>query len=65
MVDCYKKYVVRCSELMRILKLRGRESCPDGSATHMAKLPPRLSGGSGDGCPIVVIGIGEACHVED
>jgi hypothetical protein len=31
----------------------------------MAKLLPWLDGGSGGGCPVVDVEIGEACHVED
>src|SRR5436853_3522194 len=36
-VDCYKKCVARCSELVRIFNLRGRESRRNGYATLMAK----------------------------
>jgi hypothetical protein len=35
------------------------------STTHMAKLRPRLDGGSGGGCPVVVFGIRRAAYVED
>jgi hypothetical protein len=35
------------------------------STTHMEKLLPRLEGGSGGGCPILVFGITKAKYVED
>ena len=43
----------------------GRGPSFGNSTTHMAKLRPRLDGGSGGGCPVVVFGISEACYVED
>jgi hypothetical protein len=41
------------------------ESSYGSSTTHMAKLRPRLDGGSGGGCPVVVFGIRKAAYVED
>lgn len=35
------------------------------STTHMSKLRPRLEGGSGGGCPILVFGITTRLYVED
>jgi hypothetical protein len=57
--------ITRCSELQRIFKRLGRGASFGSSTTHMAKLRPRLDGGSGGGCPVVVFGISEACYVED
>jgi hypothetical protein len=56
--------VTRCTELQTIFDALGRG--PHGSSTtHMAKLRPRLDGGSGGGCPVVVFGIRKAAYVED
>lgn len=57
--------VTRCSELQRIFNTLGRGASFGNSTTHMAKLLPRLDGGSGGGCPVAVFGIREACYVED
>ena len=35
------------------------------STTHMDKLMPRLEGGGGGGCPILVFGITREKYVED
>ncbi len=35
------------------------------STTHMGKLLPRLEGGGGGGCPVLVFGITKALYVED
>ena len=57
--------VTRCTELQRIFNQLGRGASFGNSTTHMAKLLPRLDGGSGGGCPVVVFGIREAAYVED
>lgn len=57
--------VTRCSELQTIFDKLGRGASFGNSTTHMAKLLPRLNGGSGGGCPVGVFGIREACYVED
>jgi hypothetical protein len=57
--------ITRCSELQTIFDKLGRGPSFGNSTTHMAKLLPRLEGGSGGGCPIVVFGISGACYVED
>jgi len=44
--------ITRCDELQTIFNEMGR-----GSSTHMSKLLPRIEGGSGGGCPILVFGI--------
>lgn len=57
--------VTRCTELQTIFNKLGRGPSFGNSTTHMAKLLPRLEGGSGGGCPVVVFGIRTACYVED
>jgi hypothetical protein len=55
--------ITRCTELQLIFNRLGRGASLGNSTTHMAK--PRLDGGSGEGCPVVVFGIRGACYVED
>jgi hypothetical protein len=57
--------ITRCSELQTIFNGLGKGSSYGASTTHMSKLLPRLKGGSGGGCPIVVFGISPALYVED
>ena len=57
--------ITRCSELQKIFVALGRGPSFGNSTTHMGKLLPRLRGGSGGGCPIVVFGISESIYVED
>jgi hypothetical protein len=57
--------ITRCTNLQKIFNRLGRGPSFGNSTTHMAKLRPRLDGGSGGGCPVVVFGISEACYVED
>jgi hypothetical protein len=57
--------ITRCDELQEIFDELGRGPSYGGSTTHMSKLLPRLEGGSGGGCPIVVFGIGRPLYVED
>jgi hypothetical protein len=57
--------ITRCTELQRIFNTLGRGKSFGNSTTHMAKLLPRLDGGSGGGCPVVVFGIRGAAYVED
>ncbi|HVL29235.1 MAG TPA: BglII/BstYI family type II restriction endonuclease [Sphingomicrobium sp.] len=57
--------ITRCSPLQSIFNTLGRGLSFGNSTTHMGKLLPRLRGGSGGGCPIVVFGISEALYVED
>lgn len=57
--------ITRCSELQQIFNALGRGPSFGNSTTHMGKLMPRLRGGSGGGCPIVVFGIGLPLYVED
>ena len=57
--------VTRCDELQGIFNDLGRGSSYGNSTTHMSKLLPRLIGGSGGGCPILVVGISKKLYVED
>ena len=57
--------ITRCTELQQIFNRLGRGASFGNSTTHMAKLLPRLDGGSGGGCPVVVFGIRGTCYVED
>jgi len=47
----------RCDELQDIVDELGRGKSYGNSTTHMSKVLPRIEGGSGAGCPIIVIGI--------
>jgi hypothetical protein len=57
--------ITRCDELQEIFDDLGRGSSFGNSTTHMSKLLPRLRGGSGGGCPILVFGIRRSCYTED
>ena len=57
--------ITRCTELQKIFNKLGRGPSFGNSTTHMAKLLPRLDGGSGGGCPVVVFGIRDTAYVED
>ncbi len=57
--------VTRCTQLQMIFDDLGRGASYGSSTTHMEKLRPRLDGGSGGGCPVVVFGIRRTAYVED
>lgn len=57
--------VTRSDELQGIFDQLGRGDSYGASTTHMSKLIPRLKGGSGGGCPILVLGITRKLYVED
>jgi len=57
--------VTRCDDLQDIFKDIGRGSSFGASTTHMSKLLPRIQGGGGAGCPIIVFGIKKELYVED
>ncbi|MCF8477337.1 MAG: restriction endonuclease [Pseudolabrys sp.] len=57
--------ITRCDELQVIFDKLGRGPSYGSSTTHMGKLLPKIEGGGGGGCPIVVFGIRKACYVED
>jgi len=54
--------LTRCDELQEVFALLGRGSSYGNSTTHMSKLLPRLEGGAGGGCPILVFGIRKALY---
>lgn len=49
--------ITRVDALQTIFDDLGRGSSYGASTTHMKKLLPRINGGSGGGCPILVLGI--------
>lgn len=57
--------ITRCDHLQGIFSELGRGSSYGASTTHMSKLLPRINGGSGGGCPILVFGISRALYLED
>jgi hypothetical protein len=57
--------ITRCDELQAVFNELGRGSSYGASTTHMGKLIPRIEGGSGSGCPILVFGISKSLYIED
>ncbi len=57
--------VTRCDELQAIFDSLGRGQSYGASTTHMSKLLPRIQGGAGGGCPLLVFGITSKLYVED
>lgn len=58
--------VTRTDGLQELAVGLGRDRQSYGqSTTHMSKLLPRLEGGGGGGCPVVVFGIRQAAFVDD
>ncbi len=57
--------VTRCDDLQDVFDGLGRGSSFGASTTHMSKLLPRIEGGGGAGCPILVFGITRKLYVED
>ena len=49
--------VTRCDVLQAIFDQLGRGKSYGSSTTHMSKLLPKIEGGGGGGCPILVFGI--------
>jgi len=49
--------ITRCDDLQDIFDSLGRGSSYGTSTTHMSKVLPKIEGGSGGGCPILVFGI--------
>jgi hypothetical protein len=56
--------VTRCDELQDIFDDLGRGASYGSSTTHLSKLIPRIEGGGGGGCPILVLGIKKSLYVE-
>ena len=57
--------ITRCDELQTIFNRLGIGTKYGASTTHMGKLLPRIEGGGGGGCPVLVIGITPALYVEN
>lgn len=57
--------VTRGSELQNIFKRLKKGSSYGNSTTHLNKLLPRLDGGGGGGCPVIVFAISDKLYVED
>lgn len=57
--------ITRGSELQSIFKALGQGNKYGASTTHMNKLLPKLEGGGGGGCPIVVFAITKECYIDD
>jgi hypothetical protein len=57
--------VTRCDELQDIFDELGRGTSYGSSTTRMSKLLPRIHGGSGGGCPLLVLGIKKYLYEED
>lgn len=57
--------ITRCDELQDIFDSLGRGKSYGASTTHMSKLLPKLQGGGGGGCPLLVFGISKKLFVED
>lgn len=57
--------ITRSDGLQDIFDGLGRGSSYGSSTTHMSRLLPRLQGGSGGGCPVLVFGIRKQLYQED
>lgn len=57
--------ITRCDELQDVFNALGRGMSYGTSTTHMSKLLPRIQGGGGGGCPILVFGIKKELYVDN
>jgi hypothetical protein len=57
--------ITRCDELQDVFDALGKGKSYGPSTTHMSKLLPRIDGGGGGGCPVLVFGITKKLYVED
>ena len=57
--------ITRADHLQGLFDKLKRGSSFGSSTTHMGKLIPRIEGGSGGGCPILVFGITTNVYLED
>ena len=56
--------ITRCDDLQEIFNSLGRGASYGTSTTHMSRLLPRIEGGGGGGCPILVFGISKRLYVD-
>jgi hypothetical protein len=56
--------VTRSDELQQLFRELGRGPSFGASTTHMSKLLPRVEGGGGGGCPLLVLGITRRLYVD-
>ncbi len=56
--------ITRSDALQEIFDSLGRGASYGASTTHMSKLLPRIEGGGGAGCPILVFGISKSLYDE-
>ena len=57
--------LTRADELQEIFNQLGRGSSYGNSTTHLSKLLPRVMGGGGAGCPLLVFGIRKSLLLKD
>ena len=57
--------ITRCDHLQDIFDKLGRGKSYGASTTHISKLLPRIQGGGGSGCPILVFGITNRLYNEN
>ena len=57
--------ITRSDALQTLFDTLGRGKSYGASTTHLSKLLPRLRGGGGGGCPVLIFGITQARYVED
>lgn len=57
--------ITRSDELQQIFNGLGRGKSYGNSTTHMSKLLPRVQGGGGGGCPLLVFGIKREVYSEE
>jgi hypothetical protein len=57
--------ITRCDNLQLIFNSLGRGKSYGQSTTHMSRLLPRIKGGGGAGCPILVFGISNKLYDEN
>jgi hypothetical protein len=55
----------RSDEIQEIVDGLGRGGAYGKSTTHMSKLLPKIAGGGGAGCPIVVVGITKQVYLQN
>jgi hypothetical protein len=56
--------ITRCDDLQDIFNNLGRGASYGSSTTHLSKLIPRIEGGGGGGCPLLVFGISKKLYDE-